>query len=176
MFTKKEIKERGWAKKKAKAKFIYCGCGCGEKILEVDDYGRKKTYISGHNGSKYATKNGHKNAWYHRHKKKRVDHIRRQKKKYRNLKKVRLLKLKGSECVKCGVKFDGTNAAMFDFHHTDENKKNFSLGACAMNNKSWDKIVKEAEKCILLCANCHRLTHFGQHIINRSDIDDNKRT
>jgi len=41
-----------------------------------------------------------------------------------------------------------------DFHHKDPAKKSFSLsvkGLCY----SWDIILKEAKKCILLCKNCH---------------------
>ena len=67
-FTKKEIKERSWVKKKAAASMIDCKCGCGEQLLEVDDFGRKRSYISGHNGRKYDRDDKwvHKKAWVHK--------------------------------------------------------------------------------------------------------------
>lgn len=58
------------------------------------------------------------------------------------------------KCQRCG--YDKTFAAL-DFHHVGEKKfmigKYFSY-ACSEENK---KIVnEELEKCVILCANCHR--------------------
>ena len=67
--------------------------------------------------------------------------------------------IKGNPCVRCGGIF--TPSAM-DFHHIDPNTKankdNKSNGAI---NPSWtiEKIKAEVEKCILVCANCHRIIH-----------------
>ena len=74
--------------------------------------------------------------------------------RYRN--KRRAILLKGGRC-ECGYEFDGYNIAAFEFHHLDPNKKEFALGKVA--NKSWAVIVKEIEKCILMCSNCHRIEH-----------------
>jgi hypothetical protein len=45
-----------------------------------------------------------------------------------------------------------------DFHHKKKNKNNFGIGK--NRHKSYDKLKKEAKKCILICANCHREKHF----------------
>jgi|SRR3990172_5752783 len=68
--------------------------------------------------------------------------------------KAAAIKHLGEKCALCG--WHGNQAA-FQFHHTDPNKKDFTLGNIA--NKSWDAIQAELKKCILLCANCHAIKH-----------------
>ena len=46
-----------------------------------------------------------------------------------------------------------------DFHHRDPTKKKFKIGEGYRCNR--DKKMKEIEKCILVCANCHRKLHKG---------------
>lgn len=64
---------------------------------------------------------------------------------------------KGGKCEKCGYnKYVGA----MEFHHLDPSKKDFTLsdkGHC----RSWESVKKELNKCILVCANCHREIHAG---------------
>lgn len=62
---------------------------------------------------------------------------------------------------KCSVCKDVFHPAAFDFHHLDPKKKDFSI-TDALNNKSIEEIKLEVSKCILLCANCHRVEHAGE--------------
>jgi len=62
---------------------------------------------------------------------------------------------KGGKCEKCG--YDRCLEAL-EFHHLDDSKKNFGLSEKGYA-RSWKKVEKELEKCILLCANCHREIH-----------------
>jgi|SRR3989339_2055676 len=68
--------------------------------------------------------------------------------------KAAAIKYLGGKCQKCTWR--GNQAAM-QFHHKDQNEKDFIIGNVA--NKSWDSIKKEMQKCILLCANCHMVEH-----------------
>jgi predicted HNH restriction endonuclease len=47
-----------------------------------------------------------------------------------------------------------------DFHHRDPKQKSFGLSVRGLT-RSWEKIQKELDKCILVCANCHREIHAG---------------
>ena len=47
-----------------------------------------------------------------------------------------------------------------DFHHIDASKKSFGLSARGVT-RAWDKVKAEADKCVLVCANCHRELHAG---------------
>ena len=70
--------------------------------------------------------------------------------------KLKLIEIKGGGCVKCGY---NKNISALEFHHIDETIKAFAIDRRTLSNNSMETILKEAEKCILLCANCHREHH-----------------
>jgi len=55
--------------------------------------------------------------------------------------------------------------AAMDFHHIDPGSKKSGDPGKMIYQWSWDKIVDEISKCILVCCRCHREIHFGQHKI-----------
>jgi len=67
--------------------------------------------------------------------------------------KLAAIHMLGGKCARCGWK---DNFSALEFHHVN-GKKDFTIGQVA--NKSWDSIVDELKKCIILCANCHRVEH-----------------
>ena len=75
--------------------------------------------------------------------------------------KLKLVEIKGGKCKCCG--FDGHYSAL-EFHHLDPSKKEFNL---SVTNNGWNKLLKEVDKCILLCSNCHRMVHAG--VLNLPD-------
>lgn len=72
--------------------------------------------------------------------------------------KQKSIDYKGGCCNICGYK--NCNDAL-QFHHLDPSKKEFALGQNHL--KSFENIVKELDKCILLCARCHVEVHAGLH-------------
>lgn len=75
-------------------------------------------------------------------------------KRRRRLKEM-VVEYKGGKCIICGYK---RYIGAFDLHHSDDSKKNFGLSMRGLT-RSWKKIKEEANKCILVCANCHREIH-----------------
>lgn len=69
--------------------------------------------------------------------------------------KKELVELLGGQCSLCAYK---SNSAALVFHHVKD--KSFGLDLRKLSNASWDKILQEAQKCILLCANCHAEIHY----------------
>lgn len=67
--------------------------------------------------------------------------------------KEALVDAMGGCCQNCGGVF---SLAAYDFHHTDEKGADPSY---LIGNASVQKIAEELEKCVLLCANCHRTEH-----------------
>ena len=49
--------------------------------------------------------------------------------------------------------------ASLALHHIESKKKDFSFGRIRANPQSWQIIVKELRKCILVCHNCHCEIH-----------------
>jgi hypothetical protein len=47
---------------------------------------------------------------------------------------------------------------VYDFHHLDATEK--ELQFTSLRRRAWPAIQAELDKCILLCANCHRIRHW----------------
>ncbi len=62
----------------------------------------------------------------------------------------------GDKCEICG--YNKCPQAL-EFHHVEPKLKSFQIGS----GSTWalDKMLAEADKCVLLCANCHREYHAG---------------
>ena len=63
-------------------------------------------------------------------------------------------------CVKCGE----NHPATFDFHHIERKPDNQKVNKL-LSNKSYKKAIKEIEeRCMVLCANCHRKLHHEEFL------------
>tara|TARA_B100000315_G_C14495395_1_gene549697 strand:- start:102 stop:581 length:480 start_codon:yes stop_codon:yes gene_type:complete len=90
--------------------------------------------------------------YYEKNKK---DILKRRKERLRVHKKE-ILSVFGGKCIKCGYK---KCIAALEFHHGKSDKENNVKDM--IKNYSKEKALKEAKKCIILCANCHRELHYG---------------
>ena len=79
-------------------------------------------------------------------------------KNYRQKLKEDLVKYKGGECQICGYH---KCLEALEFHHLDPAKKDFSISSSDV--LSYDKMKEEVDKCILVCANCHREIHHEEY-------------
>ena len=78
--------------------------------------------------------------------------------KNRQHRQARLLEFKSQlSCCKCGE----TSTACLDFHHVDPNEKEHAISKIS-TNWSWDRLMQEIKKCIVVCSNCHRKIHAGE--------------
>ena len=77
--------------------------------------------------------------------------------------------LKGGKCIICGYK---KSSAALDFHHVDGSKKEFGISLDGIT-RSWQRVQKELEKCILVCANCHREIHAS--VLQLSEVIQNEK-
>lgn len=71
--------------------------------------------------------------------------------------KKRMVEYKGGKCSACG--YNKCFGAL-TFHHLDSSEKELRLGDA--HCRKWEVIVKELDKCILLCSNCHAELHYAE--------------
>lgn len=88
--------------------------------------------------------------WYEKNKEKRHEQSRQAALR----RKHKLVVHMGGKCSRCSGVFPD---CAYDLHHTDPSKKEFSISSQRLG---YQKMLEEAEKCVLLCANCHRITHM----------------
>jgi hypothetical protein len=76
--------------------------------------------------------------------------------------KEELVHYKGGKCEKCGY---SKCIGALELHHRNPKKKHFTFSHIKITSFEKNKsiICKELDKCDLLCANCHRETHFYTH-------------
>lgn len=78
---------------------------------------------------------------------------------WRQRTKLKALNYLGGKCMICG--YDKCVGALH-FHHKNPEEKDFNISSKSV---SWDKIQKELDKCILVCANCHSELHYKPTLI-----------
>lgn len=72
-------------------------------------------------------------------------------------KKQEAVNYKGGKCQVCGY---NKCLAVLEFHHINPNEKEFDISRTW--SRKWETIKKELDKCICVCANCHREIHHFQ--------------
>ena len=77
-------------------------------------------------------------------------------------KKIKSIIYKGSKCLDCGVSYPNEPYVIFDFHHRDPSQKDVDWSKLKLRTE--EKILKELDKCDLLCSNCHRKRHHNYNL------------
>lgn len=85
----------------------------------------------------------------------RAEYLKKAVAKRRKTMRKKVVDYKGGKCILCG--YDACINAL-DLHHRIADQKEFGISAGGFS-RSWERIRKEADKCVLLCANCHREIH-----------------
>lgn len=80
-------------------------------------------------------------------------------KEHRKRVKEELIAYKGGKCEICG--YDKCIAAL-DFHHINPEEKDFAISNSNIY-KNIEALKQEVDKCMLVCANCHRELHYQQN-------------
>jgi hypothetical protein len=69
---------------------------------------------------------------------------------------------KDLKCSRCS--FD--HVAALHFHHIDETQKAYTVSEMIGMGLSKETILREIEKCEVLCANCHAIEHYNKRMLS----------
>jgi hypothetical protein len=64
--------------------------------------------------------------------------------------------IRSKGCCECGE----THPAVLDFHHIDPSDKDFVIAK--YSEYGLETLLKELNKCIVICSNCHRKMHWNE--------------
>lgn len=70
--------------------------------------------------------------------------------------KTALVNAFDNKCQLCGHEYA---QSVFEFHHLNPEEKSFGLGV-GSTTRAKSAYAEEAKKCVMLCANCHRLVEY----------------
>ena len=68
-------------------------------------------------------------------------------------KKKKAVEYLGGKCKHCGI----DNIIVLEFHHLNKLKKEATWNT--IKRWKWERLIIELNKCIILCANCHKIEH-----------------
>lgn len=69
--------------------------------------------------------------------------------------KAKAVEYLGGKCVDCGY---ASHIVALDFDHVNPSEKEFKISGNFRFR--WKELKKELDKCVLRCANCHRVHHY----------------
>lgn len=81
---------------------------------------------------------------------------------------AKIKSIKGGKCVRCG--YDKCLKAL-EFHHIDPSKKDFTI---SNDHFRLADAVKEIDKCILICSNCHKEFHDNMWSLDELELEKRK--
>lgn len=103
--------------------------------------------------------NEYQRAWYARNKAEQQAKVKANKHRYR--KQWREFKATLS-CINCGY----SHPAALDFHHVIKSPDNKSVNQL-LRRDAFKAVYEEIKKCVVLCANCHRVHHYDEHVVRK---------
>jgi hypothetical protein len=83
-------------------------------------------------------------------------------KRHHRGRKSELVQYKGGKCMDCGGVFPD---CVYDFEHRDPFDKSFNIGQKL--HRPMEELKSEADKCDLLCSNCHRIRTFDNFLVGK---------
>lgn len=104
--------------------------------------------------------NEYQRAWYARNREAAKEKVKANKHRYRD----RWREYKATlSCINCGF----NHPAALDFHHVVKSPDNQSVNQL-LRKDAFKAAMEETKKCVVLCANCHRVHHHDEWLIKKS--------
>jgi len=124
---------------------------CGEE-KDLTHYSPNKTCKDGHVGTCKPCANERVSKWYKDNRARRQLAANKRNQERKSLVVAHF----GDRCEDCHNSFEN---CVYEFHHLDPSKKDVNPSEAM--TRSMSRMWEELDKCVMLCANCHRLRHFA---------------
>jgi hypothetical protein len=119
-----------------------------KKTKSIEKFSRNKSRSDGYSSSCKKCHSVLRREHYLKNKDKIRKQVKIQKKAY-----VKWLRsLKDGPCVDCNIKYP---YYVMQFDHRDPKEKEFNIGSMLSLNYNKERVLREVDKCDLVCANCH---------------------
>ncbi len=137
-------------------------CNKCKQILQEEDFNFKNKNQNKRSTICRECQKVQKRNSYHKHKEETKDAFKKRRELHRKVVREYASTLKVEGCIVCGEK----EISCLDFHHKDPTQKEYNI-ANMFHTGNRKNIEEEVEKCVILCANCHRKHHAGVLIQNK---------
>lgn len=126
-----------------------------KKILPIDSFKRNKTRKDGKCSQCVSCQKLYRQEHYNKNKQKYIDKAKLKRIEYRERWKEYKKTLKCNRCTE-------NHPACLCFHHSDQSTKEHTVSWLVVNG-SFESLMKEVDKCEVLCANCHAKEHWSEN-------------
>lgn len=92
--------------------------------------------------------------WYKRNSRSHMENVRQSHRRTRSQVTTIVNELKRSPCTDCGNSYP---PSVMDFDHLDATTKKACVHHLVQKGRSLSMVMREIEKCELVCSNCHRI-------------------
>lgn len=134
-------------------------CKC-KKELEIHFFSKNKNKKDGIQGCCKNCQKIYKDTYYNENKIKYKQDVKNRKDKAKKQAQDYVNSVKNIGCKHCKE----NHPACLDFHHLESSDKFKTISALVADGYNLKIIKNEIEKCIVLCANCHRKLHYNERL------------
>jgi hypothetical protein len=132
-------------------------CSRCSQIKPLAEFNKNIFLVDGYQCYCRTCDNAHRRKWYRKPGSAASSIVYNARKRKQQIEWFRSLKSK-LRCERCGE----THPSALDFHNRDPNQKEFGIAGMIRRTLSMKRIKAEIDKCIVLCANCHRKLHYEE--------------
>jgi hypothetical protein len=143
-------------------------CRTCEKDLPLEDFPDRCVAKSTKHKQCKKCESVYNREWYQKNKVAHSVNTQKNTKRYRAIAIAYTKKVMKDGCEAPGC--EEKSFSCLEFHHRDPSKKEMNISKLVGSGHSLERIVKEVEKCAVLCANCHRKFHAGEIMLTASEL------
>lgn len=126
-------------------------CKSCKIIKPLEEFNKNKSCREGRTGTCKFCTSRKRDLWYAANRDRRQEQANTRNREC----KLSIVKHFGGKCLDCNGTFP---PCVYEFHHIDPSQKDVNPSQAIAYGE--ERMWRELNKCVMLCANCHRIRHF----------------